>query len=122
MARVVSPARSGNMARIRGKDTDPEVRLRRELWRSGLRYRKHYKVEGLRPDIVFPSKRVAIFVDGCFWHGCPNHYVPPSAGSEFWAAKLTANISRDKAQTLRLQAHGWRVIRIWEHEINSSMS
>ncbi|MGP3660941.1 very short patch repair endonuclease [Burkholderia gladioli] len=113
--------RSANMARIRGKDTRPELLLRKALWRQGLRYRLGVKVEGTRPDLVFCAQRVVVFVDGCFWHGCPCHYVRPRSGAEFWAAKLAANTTRDRRQTRLLLDAGWTVLRIWEHEINSDL-
>jgi len=70
-----------------------------------------------RPDIVFSGARVAVFIDGCFWHGCPDHYVRPRSSEEFWSQKLVENCRRDGAQTKRLEALGWRVCRVWEHEI-----
>jgi len=113
--------RSANMSRIRGTNTKPEILLRKALWRKGLRYRLHSKIEGIRSDIVFKKNRLAIFVDGCFWHGCPLHYVRPRSKSEFWADKLGANTARDQAQTLRLIEDGWTVLRFWEHEIKSGL-
>lgn len=110
-------SRSENMARIRGRDTGPEVVLRRALWAAGLRYRKHAKTPVGRPDVVFPGPRVAVFIDGCFWHGCPAHYSRPNSQAEFWAAKLVDNVTRDRRQTLELEALGWRVVRVWEHEV-----
>jgi DNA mismatch endonuclease (patch repair protein) len=110
-------SRSEQMARIRGRDTTPELMLRRLLWRVGLRYRLHAKTPAGRPDIIFPGARVAVFVDGCFWHGCPDHYVRPRSSGDFWSRKLIENFRRDGAQTKRLEALGWRVCRVWEHEI-----
>ena len=109
--------RSANMSRIRGANTTPELLLRKALWNEGLRYRLHLRVEGSRPDLVFASRRLVVFVDGCFWHGCPQHYVRPRARSAFWADKLTVNTSRDRTQTIRLIEKRWRVLRFWEHEI-----
>lgn len=110
--------RSENMARIRGRDTTPEVLLRNALWHQGVRYRKNLRVLGIRPDIVFLKAKLAVFVDGCFWHGCPEHYVRPrSSNPAFWAAKLATNTERDERQMSRLEADGWRVIRIWEHQV-----
>ena len=110
------PKRSALMSRIRGSDTTPELLLRQRLWSDGLRYRLKYKVPAGRPDLVFPGARVVVFMDGCFWHGCPDHYVRPSSRSTFWAQKLAENVERDQRQTRELEAAGWRVIRIWEHE------
>jgi DNA mismatch endonuclease (patch repair protein) len=91
--------------------------LRRLLWREGLRYRIHARTPVGRPDIAFLGARVAIFVDGCFWHGCPEHYVRPRSRNEFWAEKLEANVLRDIRQTSELEGAGWRVCRFWEHEV-----
>jgi DNA mismatch endonuclease, patch repair protein len=110
--------RSENMSRIRGRDTAPEIRLRKLLWQRGLRYRLAVRISSVRPDLVFTGPRLAVFVDGCFWHGCPEHYVRPrSSNAEFWARKLLDNVSRDERQTLRLEADGWRVLRVWEHAL-----
>lgn len=105
------------MARIRGRDTAPEVALRRILWREGHRYRVNYRTVGGRADIAFPGRKLAIFLDGCFWHGCPDHYVPPRSSRPFWAGKLRQNVRRDRRQTLLLEGEGWRVLRFWEHEV-----
>lgn len=117
----VDPVRSANMAKIRGKDTKPELSLRSELWRQGFRYRINYKIGSIKPDIVFTKHRLAIFVDGCFWHGCPIHYVRPKTRSIFWASKLLMNIKRDRTQTIWLESNGWVVLRFWEHEIRDEL-
>jgi DNA mismatch endonuclease, patch repair protein len=109
--------RSALMSRIRGFDTKPELHLRRALWHSGLRYRLKSATPAGRPDLVFPGPKVAVFVDGCFWHGCPDHYVRPRSQEEFWADKLEANVLRDRRQTLLLEEEGWAVCRFWEHEV-----
>src|SRR5262245_56530052 len=109
--------RSEQMARIRAKDTSPERLLRCALWRAGLRYRLHRRTETALPDLVFRRDRVVVFVDGCFWHGCPEHYVRPRSRGEFWDTKLARNVERDRAQTRDLEARGWRVCRIWEHAV-----
>ncbi|WP_164015164.1 very short patch repair endonuclease [Pyxidicoccus trucidator] len=114
-------SRSEQMARIKGKHTSPELRLRSALWRAGIRYRVHARTPVGRPDIVLPSRKLAIFIDGCFWHGCPKHYVRPRTRKEFWEEKLLANISRDRQQTLQLETLGWRVIRVWEHKVFESL-
>jgi DNA mismatch endonuclease, patch repair protein len=103
----------------RGRDTAPELALRRALYARGLRYRLHRRpVRGLRctPDIVFVGARVAVFVDGCFWHRCPVHGTDPKANGDWWARKLDANVARDRRNDQALRAHGWSVIRVWEHE------
>lgn len=104
----------------RRADTGPERRLRSELHRRGLRYRKDHAltVEGMRirPDVVFAAARVAVFVDGCFWHGCPEHGRRPVSNSEYWGPKLDRNVQRDQQATDALVTAGWRVVRVWEHE------
>lgn len=104
------------MARVKGGNTSPERLLRSALWQAGMRYRLNHKVPVGRPDIVFPSPKVAVFVDGCFWHGCPAHYSRPRSRKEFWSKKLLANVERDSRLTLGLESLGWIVVRIWEHE------
>jgi len=109
--------RSYNMSMIRAKNTQPEIRLRKILSASGLRgYRFHYKLLG-KPDIVFPKKRIAIFIDGCFWHKCPRCFIKPETNKRFWKQKIDSNIKRDRLVNARLKKEGWIVLRIWEHEI-----
>lgn len=107
------------MSRIRGRDTGPERALRRALWGLGLRHRLQVRLEGCRPDLVFRAARVAVFVDGCFWHGCPDHYVAPRTPGRFWADKLRRNVERDRKSTAALERAGWRAIRLWEHEVEA---
>ena len=113
--------RSEHMARIRGTDTGPEVSLRSHLWSKGLRYRVRPATSGGRPDLVFSGSRVVVFVDGCFWHGCPLHYVTPRTRRSFWAPKLIPNIERDRRHTRQLEEEGWTVIRVWEHEVQAEL-
>lgn len=113
--------RSEQMARIKGSNTKPELLLRSELWKHGLRYRLDAKVPVGRPDLVFPRQRIAIFIDGCFWHGCPIHYVRPRSRHDFWARKLGANVERDRRHTLTLESQGWVVLRFWEHEVTDAL-
>ena len=120
MSRLRS-SRSQLMGRIRGTDTAPELTLRRALWNRGYRYRKHQRIGRTRPDITFARSRVAIFVDGCFWHGCPEHYVRPRSSSGFWSTKLRDNVERDRRQTLELESAGWTVLRFWEHEVHTGL-
>jgi len=117
MNRKTALNRSQQMARIKNKNTSPELVFRKALWQRGLRYRLHVKTPFGRPDLVFPGKNVALFVDGCFWHGCPIHYVRPRSRGDFWAAKLVENVARDCFQTRSLETNGWRVFRVWEHEV-----
>jgi DNA mismatch endonuclease (patch repair protein) len=105
------------MARIRGRDTKPERHLRSLLWANGFRYRLHYLGLPGRPDLAFPTLKAAVFVDGCFWHGCPKHYVRPRSRHPFWARKLRENVTRDATQCQQLESMGWRVVRLWEHDV-----
>jgi DNA mismatch endonuclease (patch repair protein) len=101
-------------------DTSIEMAIRRRLHASGLRYRVDHPADASdkrrRADIVFTRARIAIFIDGCFWHGCPEHYVEPKANSEYWLPKIARNRERDLDSTRRLQEAGWTVMRFWEHE------
>jgi DNA mismatch endonuclease (patch repair protein) len=101
------------------RDTEPEMRLRRALARKGLRFRKHVRaIPELRRevDVVFRSRKVAVFVDGCFWHGCPEHPRPSKSNSEWWSAKIARNQARDRETEELLEQAGWLVLRVWEHE------
>lgn len=95
--------------------------LRRELHRRGMRFRVDYRLDGVgmprrRADVVFSRRQVAVFVDGCFWHACPDHATSPKANGGWWAAKLAGNVARDRETDAVLRAAGWTVVRIWEHE------
>lgn len=118
--RLTKDQRSRNMARVRGRDTKPEVKLRQALWSRGLRYRKNSKLPG-HPDIIFSGASVVIFVDGCFWHGCPEHGSIPASNTQFWQDKIGRNIERDREIDQRLKGDGWQVIRVWEHEIRADL-
>ncbi len=116
---VLTPAqRSHCMAQVKGVDTKPEIILRKALWKKGFRYRLHYNLPG-RPDFVFVKQRAAIFVDGCFWHGCPIHYSAPQTREQFWKDKLKKNVLRDLAVDDELTANQWRVQRVWQHDLKN---
>jgi DNA mismatch endonuclease, patch repair protein len=103
----------------RKRDTRPELALRSELHQRGLRYRVDRKpLEGLRckADIVFRRQKVAVFVDGCFWHGCPEHGTSPKTNAAYWSAKIGRNMERDRLNDAELTSAGWAVVRVWEHE------
>lgn len=115
-----SPGARATMIANRRRDTTPELALRRELHRRGLRFRvDHLAVRGLRcrVDIAFTRARIAVFVDGCFWHRCPEHGTLPRANGEWWAQKLQGNVERDRRNDAELKAAGWSVVRVWEHEL-----
>lgn len=106
----------------KGRDTTPELAIRRRLHALGLRYRVSVRpVVSVRrtADVVFTRAKVAVFIDGCYWHGCPVHYQAPARNAEFWLAKKTRNQVRDAETTALLQAQGWRVMRFWEHDVKS---
>lgn len=114
-----SPAIRQRMQRQRRRDTSIERALRSELFRRGLRYLVHRRpIEGLRreADIVFPRVRVAVFVDSCWWHACPEHRTLPRSNRDWWEAKLGRNRDRDADTTARFEEAGWKVVRVWEHE------
>lgn len=114
-----SPEALRRMKRQARRDTRPEMALRQELHRLGLRYRVDRKVlPGVqrRADVVFLGARVAVFVDGCFWHSCPQHATRPKANADWWSEKLTRNVTRDRDTDEKLEAAGWTVVRMWEHE------
>lgn len=117
---MTSEQRSRCMSRIRGRDTTPELIVRRALWQRGLRYRLRTKLPG-RPDMVFGPCGVAVFIDGCFWHACPEHGVKPKANARFWREKLAANVQRDLRATATLREAGWAVLRFWEHEVERDL-
>ena len=107
------------MAKVRQHGTEPELALRRELYRGGLRYRVNLPVlEKPRrvADVAFPGLKIAVFVDGCFWHGCPMHATWPKQNAVFWRQKIEANRLRDAETNTKLREGGWTVLRIWEHE------
>ncbi len=118
-ALVTDAATSARMSRQRRAHTDPELALRRELHRAGLRYfvdRPPIKGQRRRADVVFPRLRLAVYVDGCFWHRCPVHATAPKNNAEWWADKLAGNVARDRATDTALREAGWQVVRVWEHE------
>lgn len=123
--RVIRPLPSGStdeptsqrMSRQRTRDTVAELKIRRALHRRGWRFRVDAPLPGMprrRADILFTRRRVAVFVDGCFWHSCPTHGTRPSTNAEWWSDKLAVNVSRDRETDAHLEAMGWCVVRVWE--------
>lgn len=113
---VDAPTRSRMMSGIRGKDTKPERLVRQALFKAGFRFRLHRRDLPGVPDIVLPGRRVVVFVHGCFWHvhvGCPNARLPATR-PDFWRAKLSGNVDRDRAARELLVSTGWRVLTVWE--------
>ncbi|MBJ8346171.1 very short patch repair endonuclease [Antrihabitans sp. YC2-6] len=117
---ATDPVTSARLSKQRRRDTAPEIALRRELHRRGLRFFvDRAPLPGLRrrADLVFPRRRVAVYVDGCFWHRCPIHATDPKNNAEWWATKLATNVRRDRDTDARLAEAGWQVVRVWEHEL-----
>ena len=113
-----SPGVSARMSRQASKNTGVELAVRRLLHAAGLRYRVEYPVPGMprrRIDVAFPRAKVAVLIDGCFWHGCPRHATQPKANADWWRSKLERNMARDRETTEHLLAAGWTVLRFWEH-------
>ncbi|WP_425412879.1 very short patch repair endonuclease [Micromonospora humi] len=113
-------AATASMRSNRHRDTGPELRLRKALHARGHRYRVALPImtggRRVRPDLVYPKRKLVVFVDGCFWHRCPEHGRAPSDPTGYWAVKLQRNVDRDIAVTASLEEDGWRVLRLWEHE------
>jgi len=114
MDTVSKQKRSEIMSHVKNKDSKMEILFRKELWKTGLRYRKNSG----RPDIVLPKYKTTVFIDSCFWHGCKKHCRIPSVRKNYWAQKIARNTERDKEVSKHYKKQGWKVIRIWEHEIN----
>ncbi|GHE77533.1 hypothetical protein GCM10018785_52240 [Streptomyces longispororuber] len=124
-AKPSSPGVSARMSRQARRDTAPEVAVRRLLHASGHRYRLNVRVPGMSRrtiDIAFTRAKVAVFLDGCFWHGCPEHATRPKANAEWWRQKLDGNIARDAETSEHLTDEGWIVLRFWEHEAPESVA
>lgn len=118
MADNVSPeVRTRTMRAVKSNDSKMEVKFRSALWRSGLRFYKNVKNLPGKPDIVFPKKKVVVFLDSCFWHGCPKHLRMPKSGVDYWQPKIARNKNRDiEVNNIYLEMN-WRVLRFWEHEL-----
>ncbi|MFF0004219.1 very short patch repair endonuclease [Streptomyces tibetensis] len=113
-----SAAKRRNMQAIRSRDTKPELLVRRLVHASGLRYRVAARpLPNLRrtADMVFRSAKVAVFIDGCYWHGCPEHYTSPATNPGYWSEKVARNVTRDLDTNSKLEQAGWLVLRFWEH-------
>lgn len=113
--------RSEVMSRIRSADTKPELAIRSWLWCHGVRYRLKQVVHGTRPDLAWRNRKLAVFVDGCYWHGCPQHCRRPSSNAEYWNHKINRNMERDQKTSELLRSRGWMVLRFWEHEVSEDI-
>ncbi|MFD6288945.1 very short patch repair endonuclease [Streptomyces sp. NPDC060205] len=120
-----SPEVSARMSKQPSKDTEAELAVRRLLYAAGLRYRVEYPVPGMRRrriDVAFPGLKVAVLIDGCFWHGCPLHATRPKSNADWWRNKLDRNMARDQETTEHLTAQGWTVLRFWEHTASGEVA
>ena len=117
--RVTPDVRSRIMSSIKGKDTKPEIAVRKTVWGMGIRYRLHSKAVPGTPDISNRRRRLAVFVDGCFWHGCPRCYREPQTNTTFWRAKVERNRKRRHAVREDLERQGFQIAEIWEHDAYS---
>lgn len=114
--------RKYNMSQIKSKNTKPELVLRKLLSENKIKgYRLHKNIPG-KPDLVFTKRKLAIFIDGCFWHKCPKCFIKPETRTDFWLKKITGNVKRDKEITYKLQEQGWKILRFWEHQLEKTPS
>ena len=113
-----SETRSKIMSTIRGKNTKPEIKIRKIIWSRNKRYRIHDRTIFGTPDISNKKRRLAVFIDGCFWHGCSRCYKEPQTNTEFWRTKIKNNRERRKKVISKLKVEGWNIMEFWEHEIN----
>ena len=122
MADPLTPSkRSALMARVRSKDTAPELELRRALWAAGIRgWRLHPRRVPGRPDLAWLGRRIAVFVDGAFWHGHPSRHKPGRSGA-YWDEKIQRNVDRDRRVDAELRDRGWRVVRVWDFEVRKEL-
>ena len=120
MDRVSPKKRSEIMQAIKSRDSKMELFFRKELSKRGLRYRKHVSRLPGKPDIVFVKKRAAIFLDSCFWHGCKKHCRLPASNKRYWIEKIERNKKRDKFVNKKYDGMGWKILRVWEHDINAN--
>ena len=109
------------MRAVGRRNTPGELMLRKAIWRRGIRYRVHREIAGTLPDIILSRSRIAVFVDGCFWHGCPRHYSAPRRNAAFWRHKVEENKAKDRRHDAALRLNGWQVFRLWECELRSDL-
>ena len=117
MGTVAKEKRSAIMRRVKSNETSLEIKLRKRLWREGIRYRKNAASLFAKPDISNKSKRIVIFIDSCFWHGCGEHLRMPKSNIDYWTHKIEKNKKRDHIVNLFYREKGWKVLRIWEHQL-----
>lgn len=116
---VSKEKRSEMMSHVRNRDSKIEIGFRKELWKHGFRYRKNSRKYFGTPDIVLPKHNTVIFIDSCFWHGCADHCRLPSTRQNFWVSKIERNKERDKEVMRHYKNEGWKIFRIWEHDLKN---
>lgn len=116
-----SPAVFKTMSGNRGKDTKLEQVVRKALWKDGYRYRKNNRRLLGTPDISFPKLKIVVFLDSCYWHGCPIHFKMPKTNTSFWSQKINRNIERDNEISSHYLEEGWTLLRFWEHEVKNDL-
>lgn len=114
--------RSEIMSKVRNKDSKIEILFRKEIWEEGFRYRKNPTNYFGKPDLVLKKYKTVIFVDSCFWHGCKRHREFPKTRKKFWENKISGNIKRDKQVNLHYKKTGWKIVRVWEHDVKKNLS
>ncbi|MCY7858140.1 very short patch repair endonuclease [Bacillus haynesii] len=117
MDKVNKEKRSATMRAVKSKGSKIELMVRKELWKRGLRFRVNTKTLFGKPDISIKKLKLVIFIDSCFWHGCPYHARMPKSNVDFWRNKIERNIERDKEVTNHYKKRGWSIIRVWEHSL-----
>ncbi|WP_214795876.1 MULTISPECIES: very short patch repair endonuclease [unclassified Exiguobacterium] len=113
--------KKNNMKYVKSKNTNLEMKVRRRLWKEGIRYKTNVKSLFGTPDIAFPNLKIVVFIDSCFWHGCPQHFRLPPKKQEFWKLKIQRNTERDNEISRHYIEENWTILRFWEHEINNNL-
>jgi DNA mismatch endonuclease (patch repair protein) len=120
MDNVTRKKRSETMRAVKSKDSKIELLFRKEIWKRGGRYRKNQGLYFGKPDLINKSKKTVIFIDSCFWHGCPSHCRIPKTNKEYWVKKINRNKERDIEVNQYYKAKGWNILRVWEHDIKNT--
>jgi len=114
-------SKKNTMKYVKSKNTNLEMKVRKRLWKEGIRYKTNVKSLFGKPDIAFPNLKIVVFIDSCFWHGCPHHFRLPPKNPEFWEQKIKRNTERDNEITQHYVEENWIILRFWEHEINNNL-
>lgn len=122
MDTVSKQKRKEIMSKIKNRDSKIELIFRRKLWQLGFRYRKNSGKYFGKPDIILKKSKIVIFIDSCFWHGCKKHCRMPSSNKKYWTNKITRNKNRDQRVNKYYKQKGWKIIRVWEHDINDKLT